>query len=160
MCMDKLRFATIKHDRQRRKGVDLPYIVHPIDVYLILKSCGYPDDFAELGLLHDVLEDTKTAEEELRGLYGDDVTDMIKSVSNNFNGGKFDYRNAPIRELILKTADTISNTEDYIKYPKKGVSKTKFDEYIEKLKISKDRLDPMLDHLIIERIDSILRTLL
>ncbi len=45
------------HKDQRRKGSDVPYIVHPFEVALILQENGADEEMIAAGLLHDVLED-------------------------------------------------------------------------------------------------------
>jgi (p)ppGpp synthase/HD superfamily hydrolase len=45
------------HKDQTRKGTDIPYIVHPFEVALILQENGADEDMIAAGLLHDVLED-------------------------------------------------------------------------------------------------------
>ncbi len=58
--------AALVHHQQRRKGTDIPYIIHPAQVALILQRYGWPEDVVIAGLLHDVLEDAKCDEPELR----------------------------------------------------------------------------------------------
>ena len=50
------------HDGQRRKGSDTPYIVHPIEVAMILQSINAKRDVIIAGLLHDTLEDTNISQ--------------------------------------------------------------------------------------------------
>lgn len=45
------------HKDQTRKGSDIPYIVHPFEVALILQENGADEEMIAAGLLHDVLED-------------------------------------------------------------------------------------------------------
>ena len=64
MDIDKLiEFASKKHEGQVDKGGN-PYIVHPINVMLSLKTM----DEKIVGLFHDILEDTDTTIEELKEL--------------------------------------------------------------------------------------------
>ncbi len=58
--------AAIVHHEQRRKGTNVPYIIHPAQVALILERYGWPEDVVIAGLLHDVIEDAKCTEPELR----------------------------------------------------------------------------------------------
>lgn len=52
-----LVLATKIHKDQTRKGTDIPYIVHPFEVALILQENGADEEMIAAGLLHDVLED-------------------------------------------------------------------------------------------------------
>ena len=52
--IDPFTFAIVKHHGQLRKGSDLPYVVHPIEVHNILKECGFAKDILLAGLFHDI----------------------------------------------------------------------------------------------------------
>ena len=49
--------AALAHQSKRRKGTEIPYIMHPFHVGLILERYGYPEEVVVAGFLHDVLED-------------------------------------------------------------------------------------------------------
>lgn len=76
-----LCFAARMHDGQRRKGTDVPYIVHPVAVGLILQRFGFGDDVIVAGILHDVIEDTSCDLETLRAKFGDRVAAWVVAVS-------------------------------------------------------------------------------
>jgi (p)ppGpp synthase/HD superfamily hydrolase len=53
-----LRASIAAHTGQSRKGQpDLPYIVHPVHVAMMLARLGADDETIQAGLLHDVVED-------------------------------------------------------------------------------------------------------
>jgi (p)ppGpp synthase/HD superfamily hydrolase len=52
-----LILAAAVHQDQKRKGTEIPYITHPVQVARILERHGWPDEVVLAGLLHDVLED-------------------------------------------------------------------------------------------------------
>ena len=54
-----LRLAALSHKNDTRKGKELPYIVHPVEVAMILQENGMEDDIIIAGLLHDILDDTE-----------------------------------------------------------------------------------------------------
>ncbi|MFA6963634.1 MAG: RelA/SpoT family protein [Patescibacteria group bacterium] len=73
-------FAKTKHiDQKRLSGI--PYIEHPKRVALALLRDGYNVSLAIAGLLHDVIEDTTGTEEEIRGLFGDTVCNIVLGVT-------------------------------------------------------------------------------
>ncbi|MEK7705710.1 MAG: HD domain-containing protein [Myxococcota bacterium] len=78
---EALRFAARMHDGQRRKGTDIPYIVHPVAVGLMLQRFGFDDDVVAAGILHDVLEDTDCTLDELRARFGAHVAEWVRAVS-------------------------------------------------------------------------------
>lgn len=64
-------FGRERHGDQTRRGSDTPYWVHPVRVALGLMQWGVTDrDVLVAALLHDVVEDTVTTPEEVRGAFG------------------------------------------------------------------------------------------
>ena len=61
-----LDFAIEAHANQKRKGTNIPYIVHPIETAIILAQNNASNEAICAGILHDVLEDTDGEEEEIR----------------------------------------------------------------------------------------------
>ena len=60
-----------------RKGTDVPYIVHPMEVMQILTANGCSDDVIVAGILHDVLEDTNTTKKEILDAFDQNVLDIV-----------------------------------------------------------------------------------
>jgi len=77
--MDKaIEFAARAHAGQRRKGGDdIPFIVHPFGVAMLLKGAGAPDKAVAAGLLHDTVEDTEVTLDEVRSIFGNEVADIV-----------------------------------------------------------------------------------
>jgi (p)ppGpp synthase/HD superfamily hydrolase len=83
-----LAFAAKHHDRQVRKGTQLPYITHPANVAIILARYGQPDDTVVAGILHDVVEDCvrenwtqEMLEERIGEKFGADVLSTVLMVT-------------------------------------------------------------------------------
>ncbi len=96
-------FAKEKHGEQKRKTGE-PYIVHPINVALILSGLGMDVETVVGAILHDVLEDTNTSFEEIRELFGESVASLVEGVTKI---GKIKYKSDQVenyRKLILATA--------------------------------------------------------
>ena len=53
------------HSGQVRKGTNIPYIVHLLDVVSNLIKNGASEDLISAGFLHDCIEDTKYTEKKL-----------------------------------------------------------------------------------------------
>lgn len=68
---------------QKRKGSGLPYIVHPLEVWNILRINNCSVTVQVAGLLHDTLEDTDTTPDEIRTLFGDDVLAIVQTESED-----------------------------------------------------------------------------
>lgn len=76
-------FATKAHEGQVRKGTDVPYIVHPMEVMRILIDNNCSETVVIAGLLHDTLEDTPTQAEDIIRHFGQTVYDLVKSESED-----------------------------------------------------------------------------
>ncbi len=76
-------FATKAHAGAHRKGNDLPYILHPLETGTIAASMTHDEEVIAAAILHDTLEDTDTTEEDLNKEFGDYVTFIVKSESED-----------------------------------------------------------------------------
>ena len=72
-----LAYASEAHKDQFRKGSDIPYITHPVEVADIIASLTDDEEMIAAGLLHDVVEDTDRTEEDIRSCFGDRIADLI-----------------------------------------------------------------------------------
>ena len=96
-------FAKERHKGQKRKTGE-PYIIHPLNVALILANLGMDTETVIAGFLHDLIEDTQTTYEEIRELFGDNVAGLVNGVTKI---GKIKYKSDQAenyRKLILATA--------------------------------------------------------
>ena len=59
------RVAIVAHKDQKRKDDGFPYIVHPFMVANKLAQHNFSDEVIAAGLVHDVLEDSSTSQQEL-----------------------------------------------------------------------------------------------
>lgn len=112
--------AVAAHHGQTRKGDrQLPYIVHPVTVALILSRYTDDEDTIIAGLLHDALEDTELSEAEIEREFGPKVLGMVRDVSEpDLPGLSWDTRKvrylrqierAPRGSMLIATADKIAN---------------------------------------------------
>ena len=76
-------FATQAHSGTFRKGTQIPYIVHPLEVAAI--ASRMTDDAAVIAaaVLHDVLEDTDTTKEQLEKAFGQRVARLVGADSED-----------------------------------------------------------------------------
>ncbi|MCC7360787.1 MAG: bifunctional (p)ppGpp synthetase/guanosine-3',5'-bis(diphosphate) 3'-pyrophosphohydrolase [Anaerolineales bacterium] len=80
-----LRFAARAHQGQVRKGTDLPYIVHPVGVLLVLQAAGERDPAVlAAALLHDTLEDAGVTTAALAEQFGPRVAEIVAGASEPF----------------------------------------------------------------------------
>jgi len=97
------------HDGQVRLSGE-PYLSHPLEVAGILSEMKLDVVSIAAGLLHDVLEDTHAAPEDLRALFGQDVFHIVSGVTKlsklPFNNSQ-ERQAESIRQMILAMADDI-----------------------------------------------------
>ena len=77
-------FAYQAHDGQFRKGGDIPYIVHLLDVAKYLLYEDAPEVVVIAGILHDTLEDTKTNKQDL-DQFGNEVVELVSFCTEEGN---------------------------------------------------------------------------
>ena len=81
MMLKAIDFATKAHVAQKRKGTEIPYIVHPVSVGMVLLQAGAPEEAIVAGILHDTLEDTKTTLVDIQREFGHDVAAIVQGCS-------------------------------------------------------------------------------
>ena len=135
-----LAFAADKHKNQRRKDAQItPYINHPIDLVNVLVNQGGVVSWDVLcaALLHDVIEDTETTEEELLTHFGKKVTAIVKEVTDDKSLAKdvrkrLQVEHAPFASheaKLVKLADKICNVRDILSSPPTGWDLKRKQEY-------------------------------
>jgi RelA/SpoT family (p)ppGpp synthetase len=73
-------FGAEAHQGQQRQSGE-PYIYHPIAVARILAEMRLDHKGLMAAILHDVIEDTETAKEQLAQSFGNDVAELVDGVS-------------------------------------------------------------------------------
>lgn len=166
--LDKIRkaydFADFHHKGQFRKSGE-PYIIHPINVAIILTSIYADCDALCAGLLHDTIEDCDVEKKDIEEEFGKKVAFLVDGVSKlgrlNFsteNDYLVEYykkiivgMSEDVRVIIIKLADRLHNMRTlWALAPEKQKANAK-----ETLEI----LAPIADHLGIHKIKSELEDL-
>ncbi len=115
-------FAMKKHGAQLRASGD-PYYSHPVEVAGILTKFKLDCSSIIAGLLHDTVEDTDTTVEEIKGLFGEQVAQIVDGVTKlamieQKSANKKQAENfrklllamsEDIRVLLIKLADRLHN---------------------------------------------------
>jgi guanosine-3',5'-bis(diphosphate) 3'-pyrophosphohydrolase len=77
---DAYEFGAAAHEGQKRLSGE-PYIAHPVAVADILADLHMDAQTIVAAILHDVIEDTPTAKDELAERFGADVAELVDGVS-------------------------------------------------------------------------------
>ena len=124
------KVADEAHRNQLRKSGE-PYIIHPLNVSIILADLEMDKETIVAGILHDVVEDTIMTEEELQREFGEDVALLVDGVTklekiplSSGSGGEADAKlemqaenlrkmflamAKDIRVILIKLADRLHN---------------------------------------------------
>src|SRR4051812_44840269 len=76
-----LTLAARSHSGQFRKGIDVPYVVHPVHVASILAHYAFSEDEVIAGLLHDVVEDSSISLNHIAEVFGQIVMNTVDVVT-------------------------------------------------------------------------------
>lgn len=74
------KLADEKHVAQKRKSGE-PFIIHPVAVATMLAEMDMDMPSIVAGMLHDVIEDTSVTTEEMREIFGDEITYLVDGVT-------------------------------------------------------------------------------
>ena len=120
-------YATNAHNGQTRKGTNLPFIIHPMEVDAIVAAMNLDPDMLCAAVLHDVVEDCDGISiEDIRREFGDIVASYVYQESEDKSktwverkGHTIDFlknrasRNAKIIALGDKLANIRALYRDY-----------------------------------------------
>lgn len=102
-------FSAKVHDGQVRLSGE-PYLTHPLEVAGILADMKLGPISIAAGLLHDVIEDTQTSEEEIKEIFGEQICHIVAGVSKitTLSIPDSQIRQAEnMRKMLLAMADDI-----------------------------------------------------
>mgnify|MGYP002704173602 CR=1 FL=1 len=104
------KLAVKAHGDQRRKSGE-PYIIHPLWVAIILADLEMDKETIAAGMLHDVVEDTKFTEEDIRREFGDEVALLVDGVTKlgrlSYSSAKLEEQAENLRKMFLAMAKDI-----------------------------------------------------
>lgn len=115
-------FAEVNHRGQKRNSGE-DYFIHPIAVATTLSNMKLDDQTICAGLMHDVLEDTEVSYDEMKEIFGEEITFLVDGVTKlkNLNYSSREEKQAEnirkmvmamsndVRVVLIKLADRLHN---------------------------------------------------
>ncbi|MDK2917979.1 MAG: hypothetical protein PWQ37_712 [Candidatus Petromonas sp.] len=126
-----IEMAAKAHEGHHRKSSDVPYIVHPFEVAMILQENGADTDVIVAGILHDILEDTEITKKNMKDVFGEKILSLVLAASEELEGRDkrpwedrkrhtIDYaKSAALDEKMIICADKLSNIRSMIRNHKR-----------------------------------------
>lgn len=117
MIRKAAEFAARAHEGALRKGSNIPYISHPMEVAMIVALMTDDQDLIAAAYLHDVIEDAGVTYEELEQEFGTHVAELVRRESEDKSKSWMERKQATIDQLatasredrILVFGDKLSN---------------------------------------------------
>jgi len=82
-----LAFASEKHSGSKRKMDPAPYMLHPIEVALIVSSMTLDEEVLSAAVLHDTVEDTDATLADIEALFGTRTAALVASETEDKRHG-------------------------------------------------------------------------
>jgi RimJ/RimL family protein N-acetyltransferase len=99
LLQDAYRFVTESYSRRSNGDADID---HAIEVARLVSRAGEPEYVVAAALLHDVLEDTDTGPSALRTRFGDEIADLVASLTENNAIAGYARRKAALRGQVVE----------------------------------------------------------
>lgn len=114
---------SLKHHAGQTRASGEPYLIHPLEVALVLADMKLDSTAIAAGLLHDAIEDTPVTDEDIRKEFGDQVVHIVQGVTkiDKIDFASREERQAEnvrkmvlamvndIRVVLIKLADRLHN---------------------------------------------------
>jgi GTP pyrophosphokinase len=101
---------SLKHHEGQSRASGEPYLIHPLEVSLVLADMKLDSTAIAAGLLHDAIEDTPVTDEDVRREFGDQVAHIVEGVTkiDRINFASREERQAEnVRKMVLAMVDDI-----------------------------------------------------
>lgn len=135
LLLDAVEYACDAHGGNVRKGTDIPYIVHPLEVGRLTWDTlieykkilgGREMEAIAAAILHDTVEDTKTTKQDIMEKFGENICFLVACetedkrenlpASDTWKIRKQEFLaelcEAPVYAKIISMCDKVSNLRD------------------------------------------------
>ena len=99
-----IAYAQSMHADQRRAD-GAPFILHPLEVALLLLDAGAPDRLIAAGVMHDLIEKTDVSAADLRRRFGRRIAGLVLAVSDDDQIAGYAKRKAALRQQVADAGD-------------------------------------------------------
>lgn len=104
------KLADSAHGEQLRKSGE-PYIIHPLEVAIILAELELDKESIVAGILHDVIEDTEYTFDDISREFSEEVAELVEGVTKlsqiEYSNDKQDIQAENYRKMFLAMAKDI-----------------------------------------------------
>ena len=83
VARDAFAYAAELHRGQVRESDLAPFILHPLEVAMLLRGRGFGDEVVAAALLHDAIEDTEATAGDLGARFGPGVCRLVAALSDD-----------------------------------------------------------------------------
>jgi GTP pyrophosphokinase len=101
---------SLKHHQGQTRASGEPYLIHPLEVALVLADMKLDSTAISAGLLHDAIEDTPVTHEDIRREFGEQVVHIVEGVTkiDKIDMASREERQAEnVRKMVLAMVDDI-----------------------------------------------------
>jgi GTP diphosphokinase / guanosine-3',5'-bis(diphosphate) 3'-diphosphatase len=101
---------SLKHHQGQVRASGEPFLVHPLEVAIVLADMKLDSTAITAGLLHDAIEDTPVTNEDIQREFGDQVVHIVEGVTKieKINFASREERQAEnVRKMVLAMVDDI-----------------------------------------------------
>jgi hypothetical protein len=98
-------WAARARDEQRRAADRAPFLLHPLEVALLLHQAGCSEEVIAAGILHDVAENGTTTLDDVRAAFGPAIGDIVAALTGDPGTGGRDA-------LVVFAADRLASARE------------------------------------------------
>src|SRR5471030_1381014 len=101
---------SLKHHQGQTRASGEAYLIHPLEVAVVLADMKLDSTAIAAGLLHDAIEDTDVTHEDVRREFGDQVVHIVEGVTkiDKIDFASREERQAEnVRKMVLAMVDDI-----------------------------------------------------
>jgi (p)ppGpp synthase/HD superfamily hydrolase len=99
-----IAYAHECHAAQTREVDAAPFILHPLEVAMLLHGRGYDDEVVAAGALHDVVEKTTATVDDLAARFGSRIASLVAAVSDPPGIDDYGARKAALRDQVARAS--------------------------------------------------------